>query len=207
MLTIDANPILCRKPEAAQEELRQRTTLLRKTARRTVETKLQCRNCIKEITALPALEESLHVIARGNFPLWSIVPAVLALAAPATIDALHIATLGFSTSNVADLMDLLDRGQIKAVAIVASVFFERQNPREYCQMQEGLAARGQRIVALRSHAKVIAMGLTDGRRLAVESSANLRSCRNIEQITLVNSPDLYQFHRDWIDQVIQEGTK
>jgi len=46
------------------------------------------------------------------------------------------------------------------------------------------------------------MALSDGRRFAVESSANLRSCRNIEQITLTQAADLHDFHAGWISHVI-----
>jgi hypothetical protein len=152
------------------------------------------------------MEESLHVICRGNFPLWSIVPATLTLANPAIIDSLHIATLGFSHQNAADLLALMDAGQVREVGIVASCYFEKQNPSEFRVMAEGLHDRGQRIVALRSHAKIIAMALSDGRRFTVESSANLRSCRNIEQITFTQSPALHDFHAGWIASVIDQAT-
>jgi hypothetical protein len=115
--------------------------------------------------------------------------------------------LGFSTANATELIELVDAGKIKAVEVVASVYFERQNPAEWRIMHEGLTARGQKIVALRSHAKVIAIALSDGRRLAIESSANLRSCRNLEQIAITNSPDLFAFHAGWIREVIAASTE
>ena len=207
MLNLTSNPIFERLPDAAQRELHRTTTLRRISPRRRMVNALQSKNAVKEIASLPDLEESLHIICRGNFPLWSIVPAVLKLSGGATLDALHVATLGFSASNATDLLTMLDAAQVKAVAIVCSVYFERQNPAEYRMMADGLAARSQRIVALRSHAKVIAMALSDGRRFAVESSANLRSCRNLEQITFTQSPDLYAFHAGWIDQVITSAGK
>jgi hypothetical protein len=207
MLTTSHNPIFNRDPQAAQKEMRRRTAITRTTSKREMVSALQSKNAVAEIASLPGMEESLHIICRGNFPLWSIVPASLTLAAPATIEALHIATLGFSASNAADLLAQVDAGRIKTVAIVASVYFERQNPAEYRIMAEGLAERGQRIAALRSHAKIITLALTDGRRFAVESSANLRSCRNLEQITLTQSPVLHDFHAGWIDQVIDAAKK
>lgn len=167
---------------------------------------LQSRNAIKEVAQLPGPNESLHIIARGNFPLWSIVPAILKLAAPATIDGLSMATLGFSASNATDLLSLIDAGQIRNVTVVCSVYFERQNPAEFRLMSEGLAARGHTIIAMRAHAKVMALALSDGRRFAVESSANLRSCRNLEQITLTQAADLHDFHAGWIDQVTRTRT-
>ena len=202
MLPTFSNPIFDRRPEAEQRELNRTTTLRRISPRRRMVNALQSKNAVREIASLPALEESLHIVCRGNFPLWSIVPAILKLSDGATVDALHVATLGFSTSNATDLLSMLDANQVKAAALVCSVYFERQNPGEYRMMADGLSARGQRIVALRSHAKVIAMALSDGRRFAVESSANLRSCRNLEQITFTQSPDLHRFHAGWIDEVI-----
>lgn len=206
MLTVKRNPIFAPPPEQEQRELKQRTTLARRTAKRTMVSALQSRNAIKEINVLPDHEETLHVICRGNFPLWQIIPAILQMAAPATITELSIATLGFSTGNAIDLLNLIDAGQIGTTAIVASVYFERQNPSEYRLMAEGLSERGHRIVAIRSHAKVIAIELSDGRQFAIESSANLRSCRNIEQLSFTQSRELYQFHRAWMNEVIDAST-
>jgi hypothetical protein len=202
MLTTEPNPLLRPPPEAAQREVAGRTALLRKANRRKLMDAMQSRNAVREIAALPGPEESLHIICRGNFPLWSIVPATINLAAPATINVLSIATLGFSAANATALLGLIDAGKVNTVRVIASVYFERQNPAEYRLMSDGLAERGQKIVALRSHAKVITMALSDGGMLSVESSANLRSCRNLEQVTLTNSPDLCRFHAGWIERAI-----
>src|ERR1700722_20066115 len=107
MLRLTDTPIFSRRPEDEQRELRDRTTLVRRTAKRELVAALQRKNAVAEIEALPAQEESLHIICRGNFPLWQLVPAVLTLAAPAVIDALHVATLGFSKQNAADLLNLI----------------------------------------------------------------------------------------------------
>ena len=72
----------------------------------------------------------------------------------------------------------------------------------YDALAESLTARGHRIAAIRCHAKILAMELTDGRCLVVESSANLRSCRNIEQFTMTHDADLLLFHREWMREVL-----
>lgn len=43
-----------------------------------------------------------------------------------------------------------------------------------------LVRRGHRCVAVRSHAKILLFEMSDGRSFAWESSANLRSCKNVE---------------------------
>jgi hypothetical protein len=203
MLTVRTNPIFQRNPEDAQRELTERSVLRRASGRRRMVSALHSRNAVKEIDTLPAPEETLHVVCRGNFALFSVIAASLQMASPAIIESLSVATLGFSKSNVADLLEMLDAGRVRSVSIVASVYFERQNPSEYRMMAEGLAVRGHRLVALRSHAKVLAFKFSDSRAFAIESSANLRSCRNLEQFTLTQSPDLYEFHTGWIAQVIE----
>jgi hypothetical protein len=205
MLELRSNPLLCRRLDETQAQVQARTAIKRRAANRQLVSALQRRNAVADIGELPGLEENLHIVCRGNFPLWSIVPAVLTLAAPAVIDRLSIATLGFSKQNAAELLSLFDAGRVKSVAIVCSSYFEKQSPAEFNIMLDGLKERGQRIAALRAHAKIIAMALSDGGRFTVESSANLRSCRNIEQITLINSKALHDFHAGWIDDVIAKA--
>lgn len=205
MLPLTPNPIFSRRPDAAQDELHDRTAFSRQAKRRQMLGALQAANAVRDLKALPGPEESLHLVCRGNFPLYQIIPATLSLARPAIIEDLHIATLGFSRANATDLLALLDAGQVRHVHIVASVYFERQCPAEWHVMADGLRARRQKIVAIRSHAKIIAMKLSDGRGITVESSANLRSCRNIEQLTITNSEPLRAFHARWIEEVTRNA--
>jgi len=71
-----------------------------------------------------------------------------------------------------------------------------------------LQSRGQTLLAMRNHAKLLLMALDDGRRIVVESSANLRSCRNVEQFVISHDTGLYDFHAAWIDaQVANPGAR
>lgn len=55
-----------------------------------------------------------------------------------------------------------------------------------------------------THAKILLMELTDGRGFTVESSANLRSCSSIEQITMTHDAELLAFHRQWITDIMEK---
>ena len=206
MLALSKNNILQRSAEEGQKEISQRTVIFRRDTKKTFISALQSKNAVREIMRLPDFEESMHIIARGNFPLFSIIPAVLKLEHPAIIKNLHIATLGFSKTNATDLFDMMDAKSVGNVSLIASVFFERQSPSEWQIMKDGLVSRGQRLIALRAHAKIIAIEMSDGRRFVVESSANLRSCHNIEQIAIFQSPPLYDFHAGWINEAIKAGS-
>lgn len=68
-------------------------------------------------------------------------------------------------------------------------------------LKAGLDRRRQRVAAARTHAKIIGMRMADGRAFVIESSANLRSCRNIEQFVMTQSRSLFDFHEGWMNDV------
>ena len=60
---------------------------------------------------------------------------------------------------------------------------------DHCPGRHELTTRGPRVVAMLTHAKVVLIETTDGRDFVVESSANLRSCSSIEQITVTHDAE------------------
>lgn len=180
--------------------------LVRRSAKRLMLHLMHVKNAAEHLDRLPDVGESFHAVMRGNYHAWDLVPAVLKLAAPATIERLSVATLGFNKSNATELLELFDAGQIIAVDFVCSCYFKSTCANEFGLLHEGLTARGQRIAAVRSHAKILGFELSDGRALIVESSANLRSCHNVEQFTLTHDAELLAFHRQWIGHLLTEGT-
>ncbi len=126
------------------------------------------------------------------------------MSAPAVLRYLCICTLGFSAANLAELLTMLDAGQVERVDFVYSLYF-RSVEHEACdRLAIELARRGQRVVALRTHAKILLLETTAGGCYTIESSANLRSCRNVEQSTFTNDPALLKFHRGWLEELLTE---
>jgi len=211
MLNLRTNSLLIPPAGAGAEDqqLSHRHVLNRQGGKREMLHRLNVANAARELGALPEMEATTHCVMRGNFHGWDMVPAVLRLAEPATIAHLIVATLGFNRQNAVELLAMLDDGRIHVVTFICSVYFQRSCPEEFSVLSAGLTQRRQRLAAVRSHAKVMGFHMTDGRRFVWESSANLRSCRNIEQFALTQSPELYEFHRTWIEEVLNTtgGTK
>lgn len=156
--------------------------------------------------AIPGPLQAIHLVINGRYALWDFVGAVLQLAGEGvTIRRLHIATLGFSRRNVSQLADLLDAGKVGSVALLCSHYFKGTSGGIYEYAAEVLTARQQRFLSVRTHAKVLAIELSDARCLTFESSANLRSCKNLEQVVATGIPDLYRFHVRWIDSLWPGG--
>lgn len=162
----------------------------------------KCQHASEAIGRLPGPDEALHLVVSGRFALWHMVPATLALSGT-RIAELTIATLGFSKQNIAALCDLLDIHRISKCRILASHYFKGTSGSIYQFAEEQFAKRPDRtsFLSVRNHAKLLLMKLIDGRTFTVESSANLRSCKNIETMTVIGDPALYDFHRAWIDEL------
>ena len=158
----------------------------------------------RHLRRLPKDGESLHGIISGKYALFDLVPALLERTGESIAD-LYLATLGFSKQNGADLIGMLDGRQVRRVAMVCSYYFQKTSPNIYDVVVPELLKRGQRVKAVRSHCKLIVARMTGGARYVCESSANLRSCVNIEQWVLTRCPKLYGFHRRWLEEILRGG--
>ncbi|HZL37848.1 MAG TPA: hypothetical protein VFC78_21195 [Tepidisphaeraceae bacterium] len=187
---------------AAKPHLQGDRRLTLKQARTATRDGRQRQDAAAAIGVLPGAGESLHLIIGGKFALWDLVPAMIRLAGSA-IQRLHIATLGFSKKNIDSLCALLDAGQIGTARLLASLYFAKTSGPIFDHAEQQLGQRAGRasFLALRTHAKILLMQMQDGGTFTVESSANLRSCKNIEQICISADPSLCQFHATWIDEL------
>lgn len=154
----------------------------------------------KVLKRLPDPEESFHCLMSGDYDGFDLVIAVHHLAG-ATIEELHLATLGFNRHNLSHLCAMIDGRDVGRAHLLCSDYFSGADPELYAHARDELGRRGQRCAAVRNHAKVLLFAI-GARRFVVESSANLRSCNNLEQFALIQSPTLHAFHAGWIDRVI-----
>tara|TARA_R100000808_G_scaffold6864_2_gene20230 strand:+ start:962 stop:1603 length:642 start_codon:yes stop_codon:yes gene_type:complete len=193
-----------KKTKDWQARLSSNTRLGRRAVKRKTFNALKVQNAAKHIRELPCPDEVLHCVMRGNYNGFDLVPAIYRLAHRPLL-GLSIATLGFNSSNANGLCDMIDAGQVegRGVILVCSTFYAQEKNSIADQLADELAARGGQLAARQSHAKVIACKTADGNAYVIESSANLRSCNAIEQFTLSNSIDVYNFHRAWLTEICQ----
>lgn len=165
----------------------------------------QAKDAAESLGRIPDEGESLHMVISGRFALWDFVPAMLTLSGT-TITAMHIATLGFSKRNIAKMCELHDAGRIGSIHLLCSHYFAGTSGAIYDFAVEQFATRsGCKFLSVRTHAKMVLVAFADGRKIVIESSANLRSCKNIEQVSIFADGALYAFHRGWIEGLFMEA--
>ena len=124
-----------------------------RASRRGIKSLIRPENAEAITEHLPAPDDHMHCILRGDFVLCDIIPAIIARHGP-LLDV-HIATLGLSTANALTLADLKRRGLIASLTIICSLYF-RQVDRATTFREVAAALNGvARLVIVRSHAKVI----------------------------------------------------
>ncbi len=154
------------------------------------------------LDVLPTEGETLHCLLFGFFDLANVVLALLdKVAVPC--QTLRIGTLSLSKRNAVDLAALLDAGAVRSLDVLVSDYQYRHDPEIMAVCLEELRdKRGQRVAAGRSHAKLVTLALTDGRRFCLSGSANLRTSRNAEQLDLSCGPQPHEFYDSFLAEMV-----
>ena len=161
----------------------------------------------RHLDPLPKSGESLHGIISGKYALMELIPAIIERSGQA-IEELHLTTLSFSVQNGADLCSLIDSGHVKRLSLIISYYFQSTSKPIWDAVVPELLKRGQRVLGMRNHSKTILARMTDGTCYVIESSANLRSCVNVEQFVMTSDPELHAFHRSWMEDLLtRAGSK
>lgn len=164
----------------------------------------QAMNAAEALGDPPGPHHAVHMLVTGRFSLWDCVPAIFAKCG--RIRFLRIATLGFSKDNVNAMAAMLDAGQVERLRLLASHYFKGTSVEIYTHAAETLGTRpAAEFLSVRTHAKLLLVELAGGRKLTLESSANLRSCKNLEQLTVIGAPEVHAFHAEWIDELFEKG--
>jgi hypothetical protein len=181
---------------------RDRTFIRQPTRRLFVDYRSQP-DAYRHLKRLPKIGQSLHGIISGRYALFDLVAALLERHPGQSIADLHLCTLGFSKQNGADLCGMLDERQVHRVTLICSHYFQKTSGGIYDAVVPELMKRRQRVLAFRTHCKILLARMTGGARYTIESSANLRSCKNLEQFVLTHCPKLHHFHRGWLEELFK----
>jgi len=156
-------------------------------------------NADQVLDQLPALAgETLHALVCGDFVFCNLITRLVErLGPPAEIT---LATLSVSLKNLESLEGMLRACPELRLHIVLSHYFQTTSKEIFIALEtligEKFADRFTLTIG-RSHAKV---ALIDYREhcFVIETSANLRSSGNLEQLAIFRERELFDFHATWI---------
>lgn len=159
----------------------------------------------KFLTELVGIGETWHIISNAKFDFWTWIPVMIGLMG-GHIETLYGSTWTMARTNVEELFEHFDAGKIGEVAILTGTYFKRRETAVFATLLEGLQARHQRYIAFENHAKVMLLS-RDPNYITIEGSANFTSNPRLEQYTMTNDRDLYEFHRHWMEEMLNAKRK
>lgn len=116
-----------------------------------------------------------------------------------------ISTLSLSQNNVDSLANLLNAGYIDELNLIVSVYFWGNEVRSlipYIYKRPDVGNRFQLAVA-GLHTKTVHFETLGGRKIVIHGSANLRSSGNVEQFTIEENPELYNFYEEHFSRIVE----
>lgn len=143
------------------------------------------------------------VIVSGNFIFGDFIEAFI-VKNNAKVPRMTISTLSLSQDNVDSLVNLIVGGYVEELNLIVSAYFyshERGTLIPYIYQELDLDNRFQLAVA-GIHTKTCHFETAGGKRIVIHGSANMRSSGNIEQFTIEENGELYEFYDGIYNEII-----
>lgn len=146
-----------------------------------------------------------HVLLAGNFIMGDFIEALFVEKNIHT-KRLSVSTLSMSENNIDSFKNLIDSGYIDNLdLIVSSYFFSHERNALIPYMFEELDRDDKFQMAVAgTHTKICLFETDGGKKFVIHGSSNLRSSDSIEQITVEETPELYDFYKEFHDRIIND---
>lgn len=162
---------------------------------------LKARNAIKLADELQIDKgERIDCIVDGSFEFADFIARYIVNSAERNnhIKKLTISTLSMNEENIVSLAQILQMGLVDEMVLVISAYFYSHERHDKIPMIYNLLDRENKfqLAVASTHTKTAQWETHNGEKIIIHGSANLRSSSNIEQITIEENPDLYDFYDD-----------
>lgn len=189
----------------AVDTLSRLSTRARKAIVRNSETHYIKASSLRAITGgIPAEGEQWRIVTEKQFNAFALILMILETR---TIEELHVAIYRINQPTVSSIIDFAERGMIKRGSFVISNFFNQTKKpeawarrlREWCDESDKFEH-----VYVHNHAKVVALKTNRDEHLVFEGSGNMSDNARIEQFLYEHSRESFEFHRQWMADLIRE---
>lgn len=120
------------------------------------------------------------------------------------IDEIYIVVYRMNNKSFDYLKSIIEKDNIKTGLIVSSFFRENKRYERWAKEIKILSENTENIKTsfCNSHAKVFLAKTTCGKHIVFEGSGNLSDNARLEQYILEDNESVYNFHKKWIDDIL-----
>lgn len=151
---------------------------------------------LNKIAELPKPGQQTHIVTQNAINSFDFILAILA---NSTIKTLHIAFYRIGKKVVTELHELLKSGKIEHIHLLINDGFPKLVP-DCWNLIKSLESEHFKIRVENNHTKII-LADTETDTYIIEGSGNLSINARIEQYIIMNNPEVYNFHKTWIEAI------
>lgn len=144
------------------------------------------------------------VVVNGSFIFGDFLEAFI-VRNNAKCKRFTISTLSLNQNNIDSLHNLITHGYVDELNLIVSAYFYNMEIRAlipYIYRQLDINNAFQLAVA-NVHTKTAQFETLGGRKIIAHGSANLRSSGSIEQFTIEENPELYDFYDEMFSRILE----
>lgn len=148
--------------------------------------------------SLPKKGEQIRIVTQKRFNAFALISWLISNVQ--NIDEILLTTYRIDENTLNGIKNILETRNINKLIIVLSAFFTSTKIKEpFAEQLKDLAISNEKVKAIfcHNHTKIMAVKSKDG-SFVIEGSGNLTGNARIEQYSIIESEDVYDFHRDWI---------
>ena len=146
--------------------------------------------------------QRIDALLSGNFIFGDFIEA-LAVRGNLLVDDITLSTLSMSRENVDSLENLIVGDFLQTLNIIVSDFWFSHNRQNVEYIYEHLDHDNCfQLAVAGTHTKITLLRVGD-QKIVMQGSANLRSSRSLEVVTVETNSELYDFHRKWHDTILK----
>lgn len=156
----------------------------------------------KDISLVKCCE--YHVVVNGSFIFGDLIESIV-VNNNFHVKKMTISTLSMSQNNIDSLYNLINGQYLDELNLIVSDHFfshERHNLIKYCYDRLDINNIFQ-LAVCRTHCKLCIIETHCGLKLVFHGSANMRSSANIEQFVIQENEDIFDFHNEYQDKIIE----
>lgn len=153
-----------------------------------------------------SINKSIYAIVSGNFIFGDFIEAFID-AKNFDVNEMTITTLSLSENNIYSLENLLFKWKYvkKLNLIISDYFYSHERKLLIPIIYEKLDRENKFQLAIcRTHMKICQFETIKGNKCVINGSANLRSSQCLEQITIEENKDLYDFNQKYFNIILEK---
>lgn len=184
-----------------QLTVQRKKDLLKAKDRRASKALIRPENADAIINLIPADEsQTLHAITCGDFIFCNLITRLVERHGPPP--KLTVCTLSLSLKNCESLAAMMTAHPDLIFHLVLSHYFQSTNKEIFISLEKLVAETFPdrcTVTVGRSHCKITILEYEQP--IIIETSANLRSSNNLEQLVISRGRELADFHLEWIEEL------